>query len=160
MPSIFVFTSTSLLSLTFAVLQKQYQGDFGKFQGSGKSRSGGSEKDRYFLKIPKWQHKLVRDYKRGKLVSYFLNNAAKTCLHGLKIQSKVFFHLGSNLRTSCLSAFKGRAAHLASYICFTRDVNQCWNRSVSHLYQPSRTPFLQNTYHWLLSKLTEIIIEN
>ena len=36
-------------------------------------------------KIPKWQHKLAWDYKRGKLVSYFLNNAAKTCLYGLKI---------------------------------------------------------------------------
>ena len=52
-------------------------------------------------KIPKWQYKLVRDYKRGKLVSYFVNNAAKTCSYGLKIpgnikiehvfQSKAFF---------------------------------------------------------------------
>ena len=62
---------------------------------------GGYEKDRYFLKIPKWQHKFVRDYKRGKLVFYFLNNDAKTCLYVLKIsentdtehvfQSKAFF---------------------------------------------------------------------
>ena len=53
------------------------------------------------MKIPKWQHKLVRDYKREKLVSYFLNNAAKTCLYGLKtsenikiehiFQPKIFF---------------------------------------------------------------------
>ena len=67
------------------------------------------------MKIPKWQHKLVRDYKRGKLVSYFLNNAAKTCLYELKIsenidiehvfQSKPFFHLSSNLHTSFLSVF-------------------------------------------------------
>ena len=49
-----------------------------KFQGSDHSRFGGSEKDCYFLKFPKWQHKLVWNYKRGKLVSYFLNNAAKT----------------------------------------------------------------------------------
>ena len=35
----------------------------------------------YFSKIPKWQHKLVRNYKRGKLVSYFLNNAARKCLY-------------------------------------------------------------------------------
>ena len=64
-------------------------------------RFRGSEEDRYFLKIPKWQHKHVRDYKRGKSVSYFLNNAAKICLYGLNIsenidtehvfQSKVFF---------------------------------------------------------------------
>ena len=78
------------------------------------SRFIGSEKNRYFLKISKWQHKLVRDCKRGKLVSYFVNNAAKTCLYGLKIldnieikhvfQSRVFFQLSSNLHTSCLSA--------------------------------------------------------
>ena len=41
------------------------------------SRFGGSEKDQYLLKIMKWQHKLVRDYKWRILVSYFLNNAAK-----------------------------------------------------------------------------------
>ena len=77
------------------------------------------------MKIPKWQHKLAGYYKRGKLVCYlilslflflFLNNAAKTCLYGLKIsknieighafQSRVFFHLTSKLHTSCLSAFK------------------------------------------------------
>ena len=54
--------------------------------------------------------------KRGKLVSYFINNAAKTCSYGLKIsenikighffQSRPFFHLNSNLHTRCLSAFK------------------------------------------------------
>ena len=106
------------LRLTFAVLQKPCQENFGKFQEFGESRFGGSQKDRYFLKILKWQHKLVRDYKRGKLVSYFLNNAAKTCLYGLKIsenieiehifQSKAFFHLSGNLHTSCFSAFKVR----------------------------------------------------
>ena len=85
------------------VLQKSFQGNFGKFQGSSKIRFHGSEKDRYFLKIPKWQHKLIWDYKRGKLVSYFLNNAAATSLYQLKIsesieighvfQSKFFFVL-------------------------------------------------------------------
>ena len=68
------------------------------------------------MKIPKWQHELARYYKRGKLVSYFLNNAAKTSLYRLKIsenigigrffQSRIFFHLSSNLHTSCLSTFK------------------------------------------------------
>ena len=48
--------------------------------------------------------------------SYFVNNAAKTCLYGLKIsenteiehafQSKSFFHLSSNLHKICLSDFK------------------------------------------------------
>ena len=86
---------------TFAVLGKPCQGNFGKFQESGKNRFGGSEKDRYFLKILKYQHKLFRDYKLGKLVSYFLNNAVKTCLYKLKtsknieiehvFQSKAFF---------------------------------------------------------------------
>ena len=45
------------------------------FQGSGKSRLTGFEKYRYFLKIPKRQRQIVWEYKRGKLVSYFLNNA-------------------------------------------------------------------------------------
>ena len=49
------------------------------------------------------------------MVSYFLNNADKTCLNGLKIsenidighffQPRTFFHLSSNLHTSCSSAF-------------------------------------------------------
>ena len=56
-----------------------------KFQGSGESRFGSSEKDCYFLKIPNWQQRFVWEYKQGKLVSYFLNNTAKACLHGLKI---------------------------------------------------------------------------
>ena len=76
---------------------------------------GSPEKGRCFLKILKWQHKLVRDYKRGNVVSYFPNNTAKTCLYGLKIlenieiyhvfQSKAFFHLSGNVRTSCFGAF-------------------------------------------------------
>ena len=87
-----------------------------KCQGPGESRFGGFEKDRYFLKIPKWQYKLVRDYKRGKSISYFLNNAAKTCLYEQKISdnieiehvfsSKEFFHISSNFHTSYLSSFK------------------------------------------------------
>ena len=89
MPSIFVFNSTPLLRITFAVLQKPCQGNFGKFQGSGESRFVGSEKDRYFLKIQKWQNKLVRDYKRGNLVSYFVNNAVKICLYGLNISENI-----------------------------------------------------------------------
>ena len=32
-----------------------------EFQESGKSRSGGSEKDHYFFNILKWQHKLVAE---------------------------------------------------------------------------------------------------
>ena len=99
----------------FAAIQKLCKGNFGKFQESGESRFSGSEKDRYFLKIPKWQHKLVRDYKRRKLVYSFLNNTSKTCLYGPKIsenieiehvfQPKAFFHFSRNLHTSCLSAF-------------------------------------------------------
>ena len=67
------------------------------------------------MKIPKWQHELAWYYKPGKLVSYFLDKAAKTCLYGLKIsenieighffQPRTFFHLNSNLHTSCLSVF-------------------------------------------------------
>ena len=60
-----------------------------KFQGYRESCFGGSEKDCYFLKIPKWQHKLVWEYKQGKLGSYFFDNAAKTCLYGLKTSEDI-----------------------------------------------------------------------
>ena len=85
-----------------------------KYHGSGNSSLGGSEKDRYFLKIPKWEHKLW-ECKRGKLVTYFLNDTVKTCSFELKIsenilikhafESKVFLHLSNTLHTSCLKAF-------------------------------------------------------
>ena len=45
---------------------------------------------------------------------------------------------------------KERAAHLGSYTFFIRDVDQYKNMSLSQLYQPPRTAFSQNTYHWLL----------
>ena len=88
----------------------------GNFQGFGECRFGGSEKDRYFLKIPKWQLKLIGKYKRGKLASYFLDNAVKICYHGLKLlenieikrvfKSKSFFHHINFLHTNCLSPIK------------------------------------------------------
>ena len=106
----------TFLRIIFVVLQKPCHENFAKFQEFNEGSFGGSEKDRYFLKIVKWQHKLVGAYKRGKLVSYFLINAAKTYLYGLKtledieiehvFQSKAFFHLSGNLHTSCLSGFK------------------------------------------------------
>ena len=86
MASIF---ASFLRIIYIAALQKSCQGDFGIFQGSSESRFhrfGGSENDRYFLKIPKRQHKLVRDYEQEKLLSFFLNIAAKTYLYGLKFQ--------------------------------------------------------------------------
>ena len=54
-----------------------------KFQGSDKSRFGDSEKDRYFLSIPKREDKFIPEEKRGELVSCFLNDTAKTCSYGL-----------------------------------------------------------------------------
>ena len=112
MPSIFACLPvfTSLLHIILVTIQKPFQGNFGKFQESDEGRFSGSEKDIYFLKIPKWQHKLVWDYKRGKLVYYFLNNAGKTCLYGPEIsenieiehvyQPKAFFRLSRNLHTT------------------------------------------------------------
>ena len=112
----------------FIATQKPCEGNSGKFQESGGSRFSGSEKDHYFLKIPTWQHKLVRDYKRGKLVYYFLNNAGKICLYGPKIsenieiehvfQPKLFFRFSSNLHISCLSAFKGLTGDFRGYKFF------------------------------------------
>ena len=49
-----IFCLHLFLHLTFAVLQKPCQQNFGKFQEFGESRFGGSEKDCYFLKILKW----------------------------------------------------------------------------------------------------------
>ena len=50
-----LFASLHLfLRLTLAVLPKLFQKNFGKFQEFGENRFGGSEKDRYFLKILKW----------------------------------------------------------------------------------------------------------
>ena len=46
---------------------------------------------------------------------------------------------------------KERAAQLGSYTFLKRDVDQYKNTSSSQLYQPPRTAFSQNTYHWLLS---------
>ena len=98
--------------LVFAILFQQLQKPCqGYFQGSG----GGSEKDHWFLKIPKWQHKLVRKYMRGKLFFSFINNAAKTGSYDLKVlrdteikyvfHSKAFFHPFNNFQRGCLSAF-------------------------------------------------------
>ena len=42
---------------------------------------------------------------------------------------------------------KERTTQLASYTFLTRDVDQYKNKSISQLYQPSRIPFSQNTYH-------------
>ena len=47
---------------------------------------------------------------------------------------------------------KERAAQLGSYTFLKRDVDQYKNTSFSQLYQPPRTAFSQNTYHWLLSQ--------
>ena len=59
-----------------------------KFQVSGKSKFDGSEKGLYFLKISKWQHKLVWKYKQGKFV-YFLNNAARNMFIWAKILENI-----------------------------------------------------------------------
>ena len=85
-----------------------------KFQGFCECRLSWSEKDCYFLKILKWQHNLIQEYKRGNLDVFFLDNDAKTCWYGLKIsenieikhffQWKSFFHHSNLLHTSYLRA--------------------------------------------------------
>ena len=121
MPSIYLCLSFSLLSYGSSLIETMPM----KFQGFGECRFGGSEKDHYFLKTSKWQHKLIWEYKRGKLVSFFLDNAARTCSYGLKIsenieikhvfQSKLFFHHIKFLHTSCLSAFNLRARKIEKH---------------------------------------------
>ena len=80
------------------------------------------KKNRWFLKIPKWQNKLVRKYRRGKLFFSFINNAANTCSYDLKISRdieilyvfhfKAFFHPFNNFHRVCLSAFKVKLCSL------------------------------------------------
>ena len=98
-----------------------------------------------FLVILRWQHKLVRDYKRGKLLFYFLNNAAKICSYGLKtsenieiehvFQSKAFFHLSGNFHKSCLSAFKPNLSFILVIKIFI-----FWSKFCIYLVKQS-TPF-------------------
>ena len=113
----------------FVVLQKSCQWNFRDPASIGLA----------FLKkivTPKWKHKLVWENKRGKLVSYFLDNAAKTCLYGSKIsenieikhvfQPKAFFLLSNNLHTSQLSAFKASQIRLKKDVFFVTYL-RCFN---------------------------------
>ena len=76
---------TSLWSLHSYAARRPYRNHVkeisGNFKDPTKVGLAVLKKDRYFLKIPKWQYKHIRDYKRGKLVFYFLNNAAKICVY-------------------------------------------------------------------------------
>ena len=113
---------TSLLRVIFAVIQNPCHKNVEKFQEFGESRLGGSENDIYFLKTQKWHHKLVRNYKRAKLTSYLLNNAAKTCLYELNVsenidsehifQSKALSHP----HASFLSVFNDRKTNLLVFL--------------------------------------------
>ena len=96
------------------------------------------------MKIPKWQHKLVRYYKQGKLVSYFLNNAAKTCIYGLKIsenieighffQSRAFFHLCVAIFTQVASAPLKLLIFRPSVFLINFPFSFCW---YAHLSSPN-----------------------
>ena len=57
----FPFCLSSLLSYSSSLTETMPT----KFKGSGKSWFGGSEKDFYFCKITKSQHKLVWECKQG-----------------------------------------------------------------------------------------------
>ena len=76
LPSLLAFTS--LLRIIFAVLQKPCRGNF---------REISTVRLVVLKKIVFFEDFKMAgdDYKRGKLVSYLLDNAAKTCLYGLKI---------------------------------------------------------------------------
>ena len=58
----------------------------GNFKDPARVDSSGFRKHCYFVKIPKWQHELVQNDKQGKLVSFFLNNAAKPKLCRLNLK--------------------------------------------------------------------------
>ena len=59
-----------------------------KFQGFDAKSFTGSEKDFYFLKIPKWQYKSA-EKRWWKCSFYVLNSAAKTGLYELKVSKNL-----------------------------------------------------------------------
>ena len=129
-PSIFVFVFkyTSISRITFAVLRKPCQGNSGKFQRSGESRFGSSEKDRKFLKILKWRQELARFYKWGKLVSYFLNNAANTCLYNdWKFQRTLTWDISFSLEQFFISV---------AILTQVASVSLIYSGNVSHMFVP------------------------
>ena len=104
------------------------------------------------MKIPKWQHELVRCYKQGKLVCYFLINAAKTCIYGLKIsknieighlfQSRAFFHLCVAIFTQVASAPLKLLIFRPSVFLINFPYSFCW---YAHLSSPNIIPvYLEN----------------
>ena len=116
------------------------------------------------MKIPKWRHELVRCYKQGKLVCYFLNNAAKTCIYGLKIsenieighllkisenieighffQSRAFFHLCVAIFTQVASAPLKLLIFRPSVFLINFPYSFCW---YAHLSSPNIIPvYLEN----------------
>ena len=92
-----------------------------KFQGFEKSRLVGYGKNCHFLRISKWQHKLVWQYKQGTLVSYFLNNAAETCSYRLK----------SSESNEIKHVFQSKAYYFGNYVTLRKDFDQK-NRVVLH----------------------------
>ena len=117
MLSIFVFNynSTSLLRITFAASEKRCQGNFGKFQRLRESRFDGFEKDRQFLKIQNGSINLlgITSEESWFLISYIMLlkdvymgwKVRRTLKLSMSFSLEYFFHLNSNLHTSCLSAF-------------------------------------------------------
>ena len=109
-------------------------------------------------------------YRRGKLVSYFLNNAAKTCSYELKssenieighfFQSRNFFHLSSNLHTSCISAFndthRERLMFLSSQYrngwLAASDLSDMFTQSIKFYTFHYRYRCLKNVIHQIDSK--------
>ena len=76
-----------------------------KFQGLGECRFDGSEKDRYYLKIPNLQHQFTREFKRGKLASFFLDNAPKMFIWAKDFRNIEIKHIFSLTHFSVLVNF-------------------------------------------------------
>ena len=75
-PSIFTslyFTLVSSLLRSTQVLQKPCQGNFRKFQGFGKSRFRGSEKDRYFGRYIMYYYGIYDGDNNGSII-YILSS--------------------------------------------------------------------------------------
>ena len=94
------------------------------------------------------------------MVSYFLNNDDKTCLYWLKIsdnieighvfQFKAFFHLTSNLHTSCFSVFNSKAMPFFNHLWSLRgfpglDILNCVLKCMLVLFL---CYYVEQTKHW------------
>ena len=129
---------SSFLHITSAVIQKPFQRNMGEFKESHESEFRVLKKIAVFWKF---QNGIIGLF---RIISYFLNNAAKTCFYGLKIsgnieiehvfQSQAVFHSSSKLYANCLSAFNW--IKVDSPVCSAMGLNIVTRNNIVWKYGP------------------------